>query len=84
MSEGFALQPTPMGIVTVPTRDGKPMNEEDFMKLSQEQKDELMHKQQKVQNILETSIRQTMSLDKDAQEVLENWIRSGMRCNWWF
>jgi lon-related putative ATP-dependent protease len=68
---GFVLQPTPMGVVTVPTRNGKPMSEEDFLKLSQEDKAELVQKQQKVQNALETSLRQTRSLDKDAREAVD-------------
>src|SRR4030043_661322 len=32
---GFELQPTPMGVVTIPTRNGKPLSEQDFLKLSQ-------------------------------------------------
>jgi lon-related putative ATP-dependent protease len=68
---GFILQPTPMGVVTVPTRNGKPMSEEDFLKLSPKDKEQLVQNQQKVQNALETSIRQTKSLDKDAREALD-------------
>jgi lon-related putative ATP-dependent protease len=71
IEEGFVLQPTPMGVITVPTRNGKPMSEEDFLKLSQKDKDVLVQKQQKVQNALEASIRQTKSLDKDARDALD-------------
>lgn len=71
VSAGFVLQPTPMGVMTVPTRNGKPMSEEDFLKLSQKDKEELVGKQQQVQSALETSIRQTKSLDKDAREALD-------------
>ncbi len=70
-NEGFVLQATPMGVVTVPTRNGKPMNEEDFMKLAQKDKEALVQKQQKVQDALEASIRQTRSLDKDAREAVD-------------
>ena len=70
-SENFMLQPTPMGVVTVPTRNGKPLSEEDFINLSQKEKEELVQKQQKIQNALETSIRQTKSLDKDAREAVD-------------
>jgi lon-related putative ATP-dependent protease len=69
--EGFVLQPTPMGVATVPTHNGKPISEEDFLKLSQKDKEDLMQKQQKVQNILEASIRQTKSLDKDANDAVD-------------
>ncbi len=71
VNEGFVLQATPMGVVTVPTRNGKPMSEEDFMKLSQKERDNLVQKQQKVQDALEASIRQTKSLDKDAREAVD-------------
>jgi lon-related putative ATP-dependent protease len=68
---GFMLQPTPMGVVTVPTRNGKPLSEEDFLKLSKKDKDALVQNQQKVQNALEGSIRQAKSLDKDARDALD-------------
>ncbi len=69
--ESFTLQPTPMGVVTVPTHNGKPLSEEDFLKMTQKDKDVLLQKQQKVQNALETSIRQTRSLDKDARDAVD-------------
>ena len=71
IGEGFVLQPTPMGVITVPTHNGKPMSEEDFLKLSQKDKEQLVQKQQKVQNALEASIRQTRSLDKDARDAVD-------------
>ena len=71
MQENFVLQPTPMGVVTVPTHNGKPLSEEDFLKMSQKDKDALLQKQQKVQNALEASIRQTRALDKDARDAVD-------------
>jgi lon-related putative ATP-dependent protease len=70
-TEGFILQPTPMGVMTVPTRNSKPLSEEDFLKMSQRDKESLLQKQQKVQNALEASIRQTRGLDKEAREALD-------------
>jgi lon-related putative ATP-dependent protease len=70
-SEGFMLQATPMGVVTVPTHNGKPLSEEDYMKLPQKEKDALVQKQHKVEDVLEASIRQTRSLDKEAREALD-------------
>ncbi len=69
--ENFVLQPTPMGVVTVPTHNGKPLSEDDFIKMAQKDKETLLQKQQKVQNALEASIRQTRSLDKDAREAID-------------
>jgi lon-related putative ATP-dependent protease len=69
--ERFVLQPTPMGVVTVPTHNGKPLSEEDFLRMPQKDKEVLLQKQQKVQNALEASIRQTRALDKDAREAMD-------------
>ncbi|HSB67686.1 MAG TPA: AAA family ATPase [Anaerolineales bacterium] len=71
VAEGFILQATPMGVVTMPTHNGKPLSEEEFMKLSQKDREALVQKQQKVQEALETSIRQTRSLEKDAREAVD-------------
>jgi lon-related putative ATP-dependent protease len=70
-NEGFMIQATPMGVVTVPTHNGKPLSEEEFVKLSQKDKETLVQKQQKVQDVLEASIRQTRSLDKEAREAVD-------------
>ena len=71
IESGFMLQPTPMGAVTVPTRNGKPLSEQDFLKLSQKEKDAPLQNQQKVQNALEASIRQAKNLEKDARDALD-------------
>ena len=71
LEAGFMLQPTPMGVMTVPTRNGKPLSEEEFLKLSQKDKEALTQKQQKVESTLETSIRQAKNLDKDARDALD-------------
>jgi Cdc6-like AAA superfamily ATPase len=78
-AEGFALQATPMGIITVPTSNGKPMSEEEFLQLSQEKRDELVQKQQKIQAALEASIRQTKSLERDARDAVEKLDREVTR-----
>lgn len=69
--ESFVLQPTPMGVVTVPTHNGKPLSEDDFLRMSPKDKEVLLQKQQKVQNALEASIRQTRALEKDAREATD-------------
>jgi lon-related putative ATP-dependent protease len=71
VNDGFVLQATPMGVATVPTHNGKPLSEEDFVKLSQKEKESLMERQKKVQDALEASVRQTRSLDKEARDALD-------------
>ncbi len=68
---GFVLQASPMGLLTVPMRAGKPLSEADFMALSPAEQEELSKKQQEMQTILETSIRQGKSQDKKAREAIQ-------------
>jgi predicted ATP-dependent protease len=68
---GFGLQATPMGIVPIPVKGGKPMREEDFMSLSERDREALRQGQEKIQEAVEDALRQTRSLDNSAQETLE-------------
>jgi lon-related putative ATP-dependent protease len=77
--EGFLLQPTPMGLATIPLRKGKPLSEEEFLAMSQAEQDEIGQRQQKIQAALEASIRQTKGLDKGAQEALQKLDREVAR-----
>jgi lon-related putative ATP-dependent protease len=69
--KGFALQASPMGIITIPLRDGKPMSEEDFMALKTEERDEISKRQQVVQAEIATSIRQSRQVDKSVSEAIQ-------------
>ena len=69
--EGFVLKPTPMGLISVPLRQGKPMTEEEFLALGQDKRDEIAQRQQKVNELMETSVRQARGLDRSAQEALQ-------------
>lgn len=69
--QGFAIQATPVGLRTVPLREGKPLSEEEFAELSEAEKDELKQKRDQVQSDIEAAIRQGRRIDKDAQEALE-------------
>lgn len=68
---GFVLQATPMGLLTVPLREGKPLNEQEFLALSQAEKDLISKKQQEMQEKLEASIRQGKSQDKEARQSIQ-------------
>jgi lon-related putative ATP-dependent protease len=69
--EGFALQATPVGLVTIPIRKGKPLSEEEFNSLNATEREEMMSKQQKLQAALETALRQSRGFDKNALEALQ-------------
>ncbi|MGD8402086.1 MAG: ATP-binding protein [Anaerolineales bacterium] len=68
---GFGLQATPMGVIPVPVKEGKPMSEADFLGLSEAEREGMKATQEKIQNEVENALRQTRSLDNSAQEALE-------------
>ncbi len=68
---GFGLQATPMGILAVPVKNNQPLSEKDFLELSQQDQDKLKQTQEKIQDAIETTMRQTRLLDHDANQALE-------------
>lgn len=68
--EGFAIQPTSMGLAIIPIENGKPLSEEKLMELSSSEKDELQNKHQQLQSKVEAALRQSRQIDKNAQEAL--------------
>jgi lon-related putative ATP-dependent protease len=71
----FLLQASPMGLMTIPLRDGKPLEEKDFMQLSQAEKDEIVEKRQRVQELLQTALRQGRAIDREAATALQKMDR---------
>jgi lon-related putative ATP-dependent protease len=69
--EGFAVQISQMGFLTIPMRDGKPMSEEEFMALSPETRDQLGQKQAEFQSEIKSFMRQIKNLDKETAQRLE-------------
>lgn len=68
---GFAMQATPMGLITIPTKNGKPISEEEYRKLSEEEKKDISERQKFVKTALENATREAQSLDKDLRKKLE-------------
>ena len=66
--EGFAIQPTSMGLAIIPVENGKPLNEEKLLGLSTKEKEDLQKKHQQLQNMVEAALRQSRQIDKNAQE----------------
>jgi lon-related putative ATP-dependent protease len=69
-TEGFSIQPTSMGLVTIPIENGKPMSEERLMGLTVTEKETLLKKQQDLQTEMETVLRQARQVEKNSQEAL--------------
>lgn len=69
--EGFVIQPTPVGLLTIPVLDGKPLEEAEFLRLPDEQKEAIVARQKKVQEALESALRQARNIDRAAAEALQ-------------
>jgi lon-related putative ATP-dependent protease len=68
---GFGLQATPMGIIPVPTKDGAPLSDEDFLKLTEDEREKLKATQQQIREAVEAAMRQIHALDNSAREAVE-------------
>jgi lon-related putative ATP-dependent protease len=68
---GFYIQATPMGFLTIPIREGKPLTEELFMVLPPEEQEQIRQAQAQLQEELKGVIRQARSLEKLANEALQ-------------
>jgi lon-related putative ATP-dependent protease len=68
---GFLFQASPVGLVTVPLRDGKPIPEGEFEQLSQDEKNRISEEGEKLQTEINSTIRQAKRFERQAQEAVE-------------
>jgi len=68
---GFTLRMTPSGIVLLPTKDGKPMQEADFLALSSAEKKQLEENRSEIEKKVETTLREGRKLEREIAEKLE-------------
>ncbi|MBE3594396.1 MAG: AAA family ATPase [Candidatus Carbobacillus altaicus] len=72
----FALEFLPQGIYYVPLKDGKPLSDEDFQKLSEEEKTALNERREALQTRLGQAMREFRLLERNLQEALKELDRS--------
>lgn len=68
---GFALRTTPSGIVLLPTKDGKPMQESEFLTLSPQEKKRLEENRGEIEKKVEDAMREGRKLEREIGEKLE-------------
>jgi lon-related putative ATP-dependent protease len=64
--EGFLIQATPIGLMIIPVRDGKPLSDDEFMALSEQEQEEIAQKRDQLQSELGAAMRRAKNLEKDA------------------
>jgi lon-related putative ATP-dependent protease len=70
--QGFIIRTTRIGLLTIPLKDGKPLGDEEFMALPQEEKDAISEKRETLQDELKAFVRQARNLEKGLNEELQN------------
>jgi predicted ATP-dependent protease len=68
---GFALRMTPSGIVLLPTKDGKPMQESDYLALASAEKKLLEERRGEIEKKVEDTLREGKKLEREIAERLE-------------
>jgi predicted ATP-dependent protease len=66
--QGFAIEITPTGIVTVPISQGKPLSDEEFQRLSDELRQEMEQRGHEIQERIADTLRQVRQMQKVATE----------------
>ncbi|MBM3303335.1 MAG: AAA family ATPase, partial [Deltaproteobacteria bacterium] len=69
-SHNFVLQMTPVGPMVVPVLDGKPMSQQDYMALKEEERHALDEKRMALMKLLESSFEKAREVDKNTTETV--------------
>ncbi len=68
--EGFILQTSPVGLLTIPVVRGKPLNEQEFLSLNPKVREEIQKRRDDLNADLRNAMRQLRSLGEKANEEL--------------
>ena len=68
---GFAIQMSSMGILLVPLVNGKPLNEQEVLALSPEDKEDLSKRQESIQGHIKEAVTKMRSWDREIKEQVE-------------
>jgi predicted ATP-dependent protease len=77
--QGFALEMSPSGILTVPIKEGQPLSPEEFQQLPAEQQQAIEHRLPDVQERIAATLRQGRQLQKEASERVQQLDRDVAR-----
>ncbi|NLE76289.1 MAG: AAA family ATPase, partial [Chloroflexi bacterium] len=68
--QGFLIQSTSVGLLTIPVVNGKPLEEEEFMALSAQEREVLSEKRNALQDDLKAAVRQARAMEKSIADRL--------------
>ncbi len=70
--EGFVIQATPMGLLTIPVKDNRPITEEEFRLLDKDTQTTITEKQRVLNEEMKKIGRQMISIEKKTMEMIDN------------
>jgi lon-related putative ATP-dependent protease len=73
--KGFTIQGSPNGILTIPTKNGKPLTQEEFMSLPEEEQADFQQRREELAVEMEKAFRQMRELDQEENETVETLTR---------
>ncbi len=68
---GFLIQPGPQGLLTIPVKDGKPLQQEEFLALPGDEQAAYQKNREELMGELRNTFRQVRDLDQEGAETLE-------------
>jgi len=71
-TQGLILQPTPMGVVTLPMAEGHPMSREQFEQLPEEDRKALEERMEKLRERIGEALTQARELEKEAKRRVDD------------
>ena len=69
--QGFIIQPTPMGLVTIPIKDNRPLTEEEFRSLDKKEQNSIRRKQKTINEKMKETGRQMIAMERQTQDMVE-------------
>ena len=66
--QGFTAQPSPAGLILIPVVEGKPISQQDYRALPEDQRKELEQKQRALMNMVNEKLERVKELDKEVSQ----------------
>lgn len=68
MEQGFSIQPTPVGFIILPLVKGRPLTEEEFLRLDPAVRAELQARREALEQALKAVLKEVRALERQAEE----------------
>lgn len=70
--KGFKIQSSPMGVIVFPVKDGEPLNEKQFQKLSESEQKEIEKRREEFQKEMKGSMKKLRKIERKTQDKVKD------------